>query len=93
MFYLLSDILLKNSLTEQEEAAARAVSLGSHSARGDYGDHDSASVHRLGSARVVAVVAVPSSHVVRWRLWLARTMRTMSMTLLGIVHASQSFKY
>ena len=39
------------SLTKQEKAAARAVCLGSHAAHGDYGDCDSASVPRLGSAR------------------------------------------
>ena len=36
--------ILSISLTEQEEAAARTVCLGSHAARGDYGDCDSASV-------------------------------------------------
>ena len=40
VFYILFSI----SLTEQEEAAARAVCLDSHAARGDYSDCDSASV-------------------------------------------------
>ena len=38
-----------NSLTEQEEAVARTVCLGSHATHGDYGDCDSASVARLGA--------------------------------------------
>ena len=45
MFYQ----FIRISLTEQVEAASCAVCLGSHAARGDYGDGDSASVARLGS--------------------------------------------
>ena len=74
---------------EQEEAAARAVCLGSHAARGDYGDCDSASVPRLGSARCSSTRTM----CVRWRLWLARTMRAMFVTPLGVVLASQSYIY
>ena len=48
------------SLTEQEEAAACAVCLGLHDARGDYGDCDSATVARLDSARTLRVVAMVS---------------------------------
>ena len=43
-------ILFSIPLTEKEEAA-RAVCLGSHAARGDYGDCDSASVGSHATAR------------------------------------------
>ena len=42
------DILYHNR-NFPDQAAARAVCLGSHAARGDYGGCDSASAARLGS--------------------------------------------
>ena len=60
------------SPTEQEESAARAVCLGSHAARGDYGPP----VIRLvwvdsaRTTRVVAVVVVARLARRAWWLWL-----------------------
>ena len=75
----------------QEEAAARAVWLGLHAARGDYGDCDSASVPRLGSARPRG--GCSSTRTMCGGGCGSLTRCAMFVTPLGVVLASQSFIY
>ena len=88
VFLLMGKDILYNNMNFPERAAARAVCLGSHAARGDYGGCDSARAARLRSH---AALGGHSS---------ASTMRVVAMARLarcalsgGCTDVSQSFVY